>query len=433
MRLLVVVFLFLVHSAVFAAHLSFDVPQPGGYYLASYYGDGVLLVDSLVAGRAQSLIFLDEDLPEGVYFLSNGRGGRFDFLLGEDQEFYVDVNFIDINQSCIEGALESERFLYYQKRQADLSDTNQRSELIDSCLEGMSEQSLLALILNAIRPLPEVSSVLSLPNEMVVYDAKVAHYWDNYNLEDARIVRTPFFAKRVDNYLRRVLLPREDKIRQGVLPLFQRAEANDEVLKILASKSLSLAIENEIMGIDALGYEVISRYYLSGRFGELSQKQLAMLLEYVRNTVNCRVGHLGKEIVLRNWEEEPEEVSLYHLQAEYTLLLFWEPDCAYCKAVMAPLRDEILPKYEALGLKVFAVNIQHDAELWRAYISENHLENWVHGIQESGESEFMEDYGVQGTPYIYILDREKRIVAKNVKVNFIDSMLSRLFAVGSIY
>ncbi len=430
-RLLLLFFLFFIFVV---SAVDIDVRLKASYegvYVASYYGKGVRVIDSLFFqnGTAQ---WQRDDVPEGVYFLADKNGSqRYDFLLGEDQDLTITLNDLGVHGAMVRGAIDSEMFLRYQQFMADGQRTDdERSFFLRKVLTEISDASFLALMVKALLPPTDPPAVLAV-NSMAAYDYRIAHFWENYDLTDARLMRTPFFAQRFDYFLNQVLLPREDKMREALLPLLAQAEGSDEILRLLAAEALGVALENKIMGIDALGFEVISRYYLSGRLGELPPKQRQMLEDYVKYTGRCRVGQKGQEILLESWDEH--QVSLYETPGEYTLLLFWEPDCEYCKVVLPVLKNEVLPQYKARGLQIFAVNTQKEYDLWKTFILKNELFDWSHGYLPVGVAEFMVDYGVQGTPYMYILDKDKKIVAKNVKLEFLDQMLSRLFASGSIY
>lgn len=404
-------------------------------YLVSYYGEGVNIVDSLMLKDGEAEWKSDQQLPQGIYFLTDAHGSsRVDFLLGDDQDLTIAFSDLSSSKFEISGSEESMSFLDYQRYVSDVSRSKEEKlAYTRNALHLAAKGSMLSLVLSAMLP-PEAGGASPLLlNDAAQRDYVMLHFWDNYDLTDKRIVRTPFFAKTVDYYLRHVLPAREDLIIKAMLPLLEISEAEVEVLKIVANAALQFAVEEKIMGLDALAYEVINRYYLNGNFGELPQKQEQMLMDYVKHTKHCRVGNIAKDIQLPSWNKELGDVSLHNTDAAYTLLLFWEPDCEYCKFVVPALVEGVCAKYHDKGLHVFAVNTQDNYDLWSEYIFDHKLFEWTHVYDKDHSATFMIDYGVRGTPYMYILDKDKRIVAKNVKLDFLDVMLERLFATGEIY
>jgi thiol-disulfide isomerase/thioredoxin len=115
-------------------------------------------------------------------------------------------------------------------------------------------------------------------------------------------------------------------------------------------------------------------------------------------------------------------VSLYDVDKDFTILYFWEPDCGHCK--------EATPKLKAWyekagneGIEIFAVCTTSDKAGWSKYIEEHQLK-WINGWDPERITHFDYYYNVQSTPMIYILDRNKKIIAKKLSVDDIPGFIS---------
>jgi len=130
---------------------------------------------------------------------------------------------------------------------------------------------------------------------------------------------------------------------------------------------------------------------------------------------------LAPELIMRSFAGH--YVSLYDVKAEFTILYFWEPDCGHCKE-STPKLKEYYDLNKSSGIEVFAVCTQFDREKWEEYIVSHSL-SWINGWDPERLSRFDFMYNVDSTPIIYILDREKKIIAKRLSVEdvapFIDS------------
>ncbi|MEZ5010251.1 MAG: hypothetical protein R2744_00725 [Bacteroidales bacterium] len=62
-------------------------------------------------------------------------------------------------------------------------------------------------------------------------------------------------------------------------------------------------------------------------------------------------------------------------------------------------------------MEVFAVCTQDDREQWESYIAENNL-TWINGWDPYRDTHFDFYYNVNSTPMVYILNRDKTIIAK---------------------
>jgi thiol-disulfide isomerase/thioredoxin len=114
-------------------------------------------------------------------------------------------------------------------------------------------------------------------------------------------------------------------------------------------------------------------------------------------------------------------VSLYDIRKEFTILYFWEPECGHCKEATPKLKA-YYDKARNEGVEVFAVCTQPDRAKWEKYINDNRLD-WINGWDPQRRSNYDYYYNITATPGIYILDRNKIIIAKRLGVESIESFI----------
>ena len=83
---------------------------------------------------------------------------------------------------------------------------------------------------------------------------------------------------------------------------------------------------------------------------------------------------------------------------------------------------EFYDKHKDSGIEIFAVCTKDDKEKWEKYIVDNGL-TWINGWDPQRMSRFDYFYNVESTPMIYILDRNKKIIAKRLGVENIGSFI----------
>jgi len=87
-----------------------------------------------------------------------------------------------------------------------------------------------------------------------------------------------------------------------------------------------------------------------------------------------------------------------------------------------------------LHVKIYAIGKETDGtkEDWQKFIKEKHLEGWVHVYNSKAANEarvnnnipsYYQLYDVQTVPTIYLLDKDKRIVAKKLPFEQVDEVL----------
>jgi len=114
-------------------------------------------------------------------------------------------------------------------------------------------------------------------------------------------------------------------------------------------------------------------------------------------------------------------VSLYDIEKDFIILYFWEPDCGHCKEATPKLKS-YYEKARNESIEIFAICTTSDKPKWAEYIEENKL-TWINGWDPERRSNFGFSYNVQSTPLIYILDKDKKIIAKKLSVDDIPSFI----------
>ena len=179
--------------------------------------------------------------------------------------------------------------------------------------------------------------------------------------------------------------------------------------------------ESEIMGHDAVVVKLADDIYLSGKADWVSQEfkdDLKKQVDLIRPNL---IGKKAQNLVMDSYKGI--FVSLYDVEKDFTILYFWEPDCSHCLEATPKLKD-YYEKAKNQGIEVFAVCTTSDKEKWSKYIEDNRL-TWINGWDPERASHFDYFYNVQSTPMIYILDKNKKIIAKKLAVEnigpFIDN------------
>jgi thiol-disulfide isomerase/thioredoxin len=133
-------------------------------------------------------------------------------------------------------------------------------------------------------------------------------------------------------------------------------------------------------------------------------------------------------------DPEGKRFELYSVKAPYTFLAFWDPVCSHCKVEIPRLDSMYKASWKSLNIKVVAVNTNFkELESWKLFIKDHQLEEWNNGYQteEDFNNEIKEGrpttirqlYDVYKTPTFYLLDKDKKIVAKNLTIEQFNDFL----------
>jgi len=97
----------------------------------------------------------------------------------------------------------------------------------------------------------------------------------------------------------------------------------------------------------------------------------------------------------------------------YTVLFFNIAHCKDCRQYKEDLRDAA-PLLKSKKAKVVSIYLSADRSQWLNDIKEN--KNWTHLTDEGPQSRLREDYDLAVVPRIYLLDKDKKVIAKDITV-----------------
>ncbi len=114
-------------------------------------------------------------------------------------------------------------------------------------------------------------------------------------------------------------------------------------------------------------------------------------------------------------------------KGEYTLVEFWASWCPDCQREM-PHLVKVYEKYHDKGFKILGVSIDKDKAEWEAGIKDMHL-TWQHISNLKGwEDPIAAMYKVTSIPSNFLLDKDGKIIASNLKAEDLAKKLEELFS-----
>ena len=119
--------------------------------------------------------------------------------------------------------------------------------------------------------------------------------------------------------------------------------------------------------------------------------------------------------------------SLYGTPGEYTLLLFSNPGCPACRGIISLLKDS--PQINSMvrdgRMTLLSIYIDEDVAEWFKGLSD-YPEEWITGHNQDLTIRDALIYDVRAIPSLYLLDRDKKILFKDISPNMLMLQLERL-------
>ena len=119
-----------------------------------------------------------------------------------------------------------------------------------------------------------------------------------------------------------------------------------------------------------------------------------------------------------------KEIALTSLRGKVVLLHFWMAEDQGSR-VLNSLLVEAYQKYKSTGFEIYQVNLGVNRSEWIDAIDEDKLK-WINVGDLEGSTKARLSYNVQSIPFNYLLDREGKIVAKNLTGSDLDKTLAKI-------
>lgn len=284
-----------------------------------------------------------------------------------------------------------------------------------------------------------------------VYNYYIQHYWDDVPFDNATIVRTPVFHNKLDKFFsERGLLQIPDTITKYAKWMIDQMDAVDQENKVFQYTVHHVTQKYEaskIMGMDRVFVFMADHYYCGENnkafwMTEENSKKLCERASKIRNTM---IGEKAPMLILPDTTEE-KWINFYGLDAEYTVLYFWDPNCGHCKKTTPKLQTLYDKKFKERGVEIYAVGkaTGEDFEAWKKYIREKKLTFINVGLTKNVYNQALEDprpllqkttlpslnytdtYDIYSTPRIFILDKDKVIRFKQLSIGQLEEIIDKL-------
>lgn len=433
-------------------------------YLGTNYGQSRVLVDSTILNEASVGYFKGkEKLTPGIYFVVSPKYSiLFEFLMDAGQQFKIAADTLALAEFKIIGSKENDIFSAYSKKMnqlgmqknqleqgfanaktaADSANFIAQFKFVDSSFKVERQKitttapnSMMRFFLDVLqRPdAPAIPIVNGKADSTYPFYYVKNHFWDNVVFNDNRLIRTPFFEAKVDEYFKNYVSRDPDSIIEEVQYMLTVAKTGKEIYPFLLFKFTNKYISPEFMGQDKVFLHLFQNFFSKGDTVLLNNESKKAITERAYSIMANVIGNAAPALDLNTIDNKA--FSLYKQAAKYTFIAFWDPTCGHCKTEMPRVDSFYSKNWKQLGVQMIGVNTNfNELTAWKQFLTDQHFDTgWSHVYQteaafnaeiKAGKpTTIRQMYDVFKTPTFYLLDKDKKIIAKNLTVDQFNDFL----------
>lgn len=418
------------------------------------YGDQNYLADSaMVDEKGHFIVKRQHPLPAGYYFFLLPGQKNFPFLIDQDQRFSLHAKASDIIGSMQVDGSENTDLLYQNLLFQYLQDPelNRLSEVMRSnppnsveYLQAKTFQlEMLAgrkthletiykehpdALFTAFKKAGQNPDFVEFkkPNGDIDTLRQVLHYrdhfWDGVDFNDTRLLYTPVIANKLKRYIKELTPQQPDSLIKVSDQIIRRVLPNKEYFRFI-SNWIALQHENTkttVMDGEAVYVHIIQTYFTDALATWDTPANLADLRKHVAEMEASLLGRKGPDV--RAMNPNGEYKSIYEMTAPIIVIFMYSPDCEHCQKE-SPEIERLYKKWKDRGVDFFGIAISTNDAEWQAFVKKNGF-SFTNVFDPSNRAIYAK-YFVDITPELYVLNKDRTIVAKNLKSEQLETIFER--------
>lgn len=421
-----------------------NLPKERTVLLASYKGDALTILGKTTVVDGQHFSFSAD--------LFN-KSGQFRLIYGDDLgvDFLYDHKPVELE---ILDTIQSPVFL--DKLNADysnlielVSEYKTKSALLEPIINGYSRESLFFKqsckewkliqselnrsidkliqrhgndLLSRLAVLWKVPLVDPEGSQEQRRESLVAHYFDYVEFTDTTLFYTNGYTLKVIEFL---MLFTSDKMNQqeaqnaiinGLSKLDKVREGSSQVFGFIT--------DYLIKGFEQFGFEDVL-VFLAEHWNQESCLEFGgngELMEKLWLISKMKVGNRAPQLQTNDLNGRP--FNLIDESARFRLVLFWSSDCVHCRQIL-PVLKSLSDNQKSKEIEIVAFCMDRNRLDCQKFLDDLKV-NWINISDFKGyDSPVVKEWGIVGTPTMFLLDSSGTIVEKPQTVDDLKRLFDR--------
>jgi thiol-disulfide isomerase/thioredoxin len=469
-------------SPIFAQQIKFKITnaEDETVYLIRHFGNKKYMADTAQIVK-DIAVFDGKKHKDGMMSLYFPGKKTFDFIKSSaEKEIEIHVDYPTMGPETAEVKKSEENKLFYAYLREIIKGNKERAQIQADGNDDVKQKALNERMKSYIIKFAKDNQHLlvgkfvkmgieidipeapknpdgSLVDSNFVFKYYRQHFFDNIDFKDDRLVNFSTFEQRLDVYFgEQMMIPMADTILHYGIELIERLDKKSDMFQFVLTYLVQKYDKSKIMGHDKVWVMLAVKYFCPNLGNPnnlifwLTPDKLETFCEKANKLQHLVVGVRPHNLSLPDSTDQ-RWYSLYDLKSEYTILYFWDPECGHCKKETPKLARLYNEKLKERGVEVYAVGkaTGDDFEKWKEFIRKNDMHfinvaitrrlfeqatkdpyQFIPKYTNVQSLQYQEYFDVIANPKVYVLDKDKKIIGKNLSIGQIEEFLDRLQGVA---
>ncbi len=251
------------------------------------------------------------------------------------------------------------------------------------------------------------------------------HYFDNFPWEDPRILNTPMGDNKIKEFCNYIYQFDRPDLDTCIIKALDAAKVNETTFYALFDRM------EKILGSNVSPYQMENSYIKMLRFMlNYPKLEVARKTRYEHELSIIDKNHEGDILPdFRIVMKDGDTLTFHGIQSDYLLLYLQHPTCPTCREVRGRMANfPALNSAIAKGnLKVLTVYFENDTNIWNNFIRSSEANPYyLHGWNFDQTIEEQHLFDTRTIPYMFLVDKDKKVIRKDILVNEIEDYIKRL-------
>lgn len=435
--------------------------QPNGVAkLVGMFEDQRFIVDSVtIDNKGHFELTRQKLLPAGYYYFILPGQKAFHLLIDRDQRFEITGDMNDIfNTATVKGSTCLELFYRSQKYEnsAEFRGLNDKLRAVGQKLQNPPSSQIFKEALPKFNELMKTVEEnmnyytknypsnfftkfkLAGKNPKLTYPAKSNGtldtvrqvynfrnaFWTEYDFNTKGLLRTPVFANKIKKYFKNYVPKNQDSIILYTDKLVAAAGDNFPYFRAITNW-VALKYEptqTTLMDGEAVYAHIIKKYFTNEKATWSTPDELAKLRKRASEMEMSLLNKPAQNVTANDIHGKPQ--TLLDSKADILVVFIYSPDCEHCREQIPKLIN-MYKKWKAQGesIDVYSISANTTEKEWRDFNRQFNMP--FPDVFDPTNASWYPKYFVDITPEVYVLDKNRKIVAKNIKVDQIPIIINK--------